>query len=151
MPQIALVAGAVASVVGTVASYSQQRKASRLSQQQQAVATRRSQRQAIRASQIRRAQSVASAQAGGSLESSGAKGGIGALSSQLGEQLGFSTQMSGLSQEIGSAQSSARLFGDVAGLGQLGVRYGVSKGATLGGFWDSIQPNKAPLSGGGGK
>lgn len=140
MPQIALVIGAVASVAGTVASISQQRKASRLSQEQQRVATRRSRRQAIRQSQLQRAQSVATAQAAGSLGGSGAAGGIGAISSQLGEALGFSSQMSGLSQQIGAAQSRAQLFGDVASLGGVGVNFGLSRGATF----QDLAPNRPP-------
>lgn len=138
MPQVALVIGAVASVAGTVASVSQQRKASKLSQRQQQVATRRSRRQSIRQAQLQRAQSVATAQAAGSLGGSGGQGGIGAIGSQLGEALGFSSQMSGLSQEIGQAQSRAQLFGDIAQLGGVGVNFGLSQGAQF----PSLKPNR---------
>jgi hypothetical protein len=121
LPVIAAVSGA-AAVVGTIQSGRERRKAARLSQEQQAVATRRSRRQAIRQTQIRRAQAVASAQAGGSLTGSGAAGGIQGISSQLGSELGFSTQMSGLSAQIGRAQSRAALFGDIAQLGSIGFQ-----------------------------
>lgn len=131
MPQVALVAGAVASVVGTVQSYTQQKKAAKLSRKQQQEATRKSQTQAIRAAQIQRAQATASAQAGGALESSGAYGGIGALSSQLGSELGFSNSMSGWSRQIGAANSRARTGQAIAGLGGFLVNYGINGGATF--------------------
>lgn len=128
---IALVAGAA----GTLASISQQQKAAKLQKQQQALAARRSRRQAIRQAQVARAQATATAQGGGALESSGATGGIGALGSQLGEALGFSTQMSGLSRAIGGAQSRAALFGSVGELGLTAFQ-------SLGGF-DNMKPTKA--------
>lgn len=127
MPQAALVISAVAGVAGTVLSYTQQNKQAKLQQRQQALATRRSRRQAIRQAQITRAQATASAQGAGALQSSGARGGIGAIGSQLGEQLGFSTQMSGLSRDIASAASKASLFGSI---GQLGF----TAFSSLGGF-----------------
>lgn len=139
MPQAALVVGAVASVAGTVASYSQQRKAAKLSRKQQQVATRRSRRQAIRQAQIQRAQAVASAQATGALGSSGASGGIGSLGSQLGEALGFSTQMSGLSAGISSAQQKAATYGGIAQLGGTLFSYGYNQGARF----SDLKPNKA--------
>lgn len=131
MPQAALVVGAVASVAGTLISYSGQRKAAKAQQQQQALATRRSQRQAIRQYQIQRAQSVASAQGSGTMASSGVAGGVGGLSSQLGESLGFSTQMSGLSQNINRGMSLANFGSGLASLGGLSMNYGLSQGATF--------------------
>jgi len=117
MPQTLAIIGAVASVGGTIASVSAQRKASRLQQQQQTLATRRSQREAVREAQIRRAQTMASAQAFGAVGGSAAAGGTASLGSQLGGALGFSSQMSGLSKQIGIAQSRAATAGAVANLG----------------------------------
>lgn len=133
MPQAAtvLAIGSVASVAGTLISYSGQRKAARAQQQQQQLATRRSQRQAIRQYQIQRAQAMASAQGSGTMASSGVAGGVGGLSSQLGESLGFSTQMSGLSQDINSGMSRASFGSGLANFGMMGVYYGLSRGATF--------------------
>ena len=117
MPQTLAIIGAVASVGGTIASVSAQRKASRLQQQQQTLATRRSQREAVREAQIRRAQTMASAQAFGAVGGSAVAGGTASLGSQLGGALGFSSQMSGLSKQIGIAQSRAATAGAVANLG----------------------------------
>lgn len=117
MPQAIAVIGAVASVGGTIMAVNQQKKAARLQQRQQDLATRRSQRQAIREAQIRRAQALSSAQALGGAGGSGVAGGISSLGSQLGGSLGFSSQMSGLSNEIGIASSRANTFGAIAGLG----------------------------------
>jgi hypothetical protein len=117
MPQFATVASAVVGAVGTVASISQQKKAAALSAKQQALQTRRSQRQAIREAQIRRSQVQASSVAGGSNLGSGLAGGMSSLGSQIGGSLGFSTQMSGLSNQIGMANQRAQTFSDIGGLG----------------------------------
>lgn len=117
MPPAVAVIGAVASVVGTVASISQQKKAAAAQQRQQDLSTRRSQRQAIREAQIRRAQTMASAQGLGAMGGSGVAGGITSLNSQLGGALGYSTEMSGLSKEISVASTKASTYGAIAGLG----------------------------------
>lgn len=117
MGPIAAVIGAVASVGGTIATVNAQKRASRLQQQQQTLATRQSQRQAIREAQIRRAQTMSSAQALGAVGGSAVAGGTASLGSQLGSALGFSSQMSGLSKQIGVAQSRASTAGAIAGLG----------------------------------
>jgi len=140
--------GAVTTVAGTVAQVGQQRKAAALSREQQALATRKSRRQAIRASQIQRAQSVASAQGAGVLQGSGAQGGIGALSSQLGSEFGFSTQMSGLSGDIGRAQSRANTFGSVAGLGGSLFNFGVNQGADFSNLFGSSPKPTSPAQAG---
>lgn len=117
MGPVAAVIGAVATVGGTIASVSAQRRASRLQQQQQTLATRRSQRQAIREAQIRRAQTMSAGQALGVSGGSGVAGGISSLGSQLGGALGFSSQMSGLSNEISVAQNRAATAGALSNLG----------------------------------
>jgi hypothetical protein len=66
--------------------------------------------------QLQRAQAIAGAGGAGSLGGSGSQGGIGSLGSQLGESMGFSTQMSGLSGGINQAQRSAMKW---QGIGQL--------------------------------
>ena len=139
IPVIAAVSGAV-GVAATVKSLSAQRKEARLRKQQQEVATRRSRRQAIRQAQITRAQAIATAQGQGALTSSSAQGGIGAIGSQLGEQLGFSTQMSALSRDIGSAASDASLFGSLGQLGFTGFQQ-------FGGFGalSELAPNQATV------
>lgn len=119
MGQFALVASAVVGAVGTVASISQQRKSASLQQKQQAVETRRSQRQAIREAQIRRAQVMQSSIAGGSNLGSGLAGGMSSVGSQVGSSLGYSTQMSGLSQDISMASQNAQTAGS---LGELGFK-----------------------------
>lgn len=129
MPPVLAVIGAVASVAGTVSSIKQQKRAAALQQQQQELATRRSQRQAIREAQIRRAQTMAAAQGLGVVGGSSAvSGGTTSLGSQLGGSLGFASQMSGLSREIGVASSKANTFGAIAGLGgtafQIGAQFG---------------------------
>ena len=101
----------------TAVSINEQKKASKAQARQQGLSARRSQRQAIREAQIRRAQSQVQAGAMGVTGGSGLAGGQASLSSQLGGNLGFAGQMSGLSQEITMAQSRAQTAGAVAGLG----------------------------------
>ena len=120
MPAALPVIGAVTGVVGAVSlakSARAARKEGEAQAQQDKLATRRSQRQAIREAQIRRAQTLASAQGVGALDSSGVQGGISSLSSQLGGTLGFSTEMSGLSQRITKLRTKADTYGALAGLG----------------------------------
>lgn len=150
----ATVAGGVAAVGGTIASISAQRQAQRAAQkradlekQQQALATRRSRRQAIREAQIKRAQTIATAQSAGGLEGSAIAGGTGSLSSQLGESLGFSSQMSGLSRAItdqstaiSSAQTRSGLASGFAGFGSQLFNFGASRGG-LAPFQRSMSPD----------
>ena len=126
--------GVVAAVVGAIGAVAQasaarksakaQEKSLELQQEQQEVNTRRSQRSNIREMQIRRAQAVSAAGGVGASFGSGIAGGVSSLSSQSGEALGFSTQMSGLSREItrydtqaGRYASRANMFGAISGLG----------------------------------
>ena len=117
MPQALAIIGAVAAVGGTIATVNAQNRASRLQREQQQLATRQSQRQAIREAQIRRAQTMSSAQALGAVGGSAVAGGTASLNSQLGSSLGFSSQMSGLSNQIGMAQSRANTASAIANLG----------------------------------
>ena len=117
MPQALPAIGAIATVVGTVSSINAQNRASAAQQEQQTLTTRRSRRQAIREAQIRRAQATASAQGAGTMYGSGAAGGIGSLSSQLGETLGYQSQYGALSNVITSQSQKAAFWGDVAGIG----------------------------------
>lgn len=117
MLQALLVLSAVATTVGTVASINQQKKAASAQRQQQQLAAQRSQRQAIREAQLRRAQAQAVAQGAGAIGGSGLAGGLSSLSSQVGSGLGYSTQMSGLSQDISMANYRANLYGGIANIG----------------------------------
>lgn len=140
MPNTILALSAVVGVVGTVQSANARREASRDQERQQTLSTRRSRRQAIRQRQLAQAQAIASAQGSGSLDSSGAAGGIQSLSSQLGEGLGFSTQMSGLSQRIGLNSRRATAFNSIANLGFQGSQFALRRGASLRGIRDQLFP-----------
>lgn len=107
--------GSVISAVSGLAAMNQQKKAAALQQKQSELQNRRSQRQAFREAQIRRAQSTVSSVAGGSNFSSGLAGGMSSLSSQLGETLGYSSQMSGLNKQISMAQQRGSFFEAFAG------------------------------------
>ena len=133
MPQVAMVIGAVASVYGTVKANQAAQKAAKKQEQQQAAATRRSRRQAVRQMQLQRAQAIAGAGGAGSLGGSGSLGGIGSLGSQLGESMGFSTMMSGLSRQINQAQRDQMKYEGYAQLGQLAFNYGASAQAQAAG------------------
>lgn len=131
--------GAAASVVGTIQAGKAQKKQAAAQQQQQEVSTRRDRMQAIREMQIKRAQAISSAQGAGALDSSGAIGGIGSMSSQLGSNLGFSTQMSALSANISRYAQQASKYSSIAGLG--GQLF-----SAMGGF-DAFAPNRPPAQG----
>lgn len=128
MPPAIGIIGAVASVVGTVASISASRKAAAAQQKQQQLQRRRSSRQAIREAQIRRAQTVATAQGAGALGSSAVAGGVGSLTSQVGEQLGFSSQYSALSNIVTEQKSRADMFAGLANFGSQFADFGFMRG-----------------------
>jgi len=128
---IAAVVGATAAVAGTAVSIKQGQEASKAQARQQGLSARRSQRQAIREAQIRRAQSQVQAGAMGVTGGSGLAGGQASLSSQLGGNLGFAGQMSGLNQQITMAQSRAQTAGDIAGLGMQAFQNSDAIGAGL--------------------
>jgi hypothetical protein len=116
MPQFVIAAAAVVGAVSTVKSYQAQKKAGEASQRQQEVQSSVSRRAAIREMQIKRAQTVSSAQAAGVVGGSGVSGGLTSLGSQVGANLGYSSQMSGLSKEISMYNTQAQTYGAVAGL-----------------------------------
>lgn len=119
LPVINAVAGVV-SVTSTLKAQRDQKRADQAQQEQQRQATRRSRRSAIRSAQVQAAQARASAASFGADNSSGSLGGLSSLGSQLGTGLGFSTQMSGLSNDITRYAASARTNQALAGLtGQL--------------------------------
>ena len=126
MAPVALVIGAVASVVGTVKAAKAQKRSLALQKRQQEVQARRSRRQSIREFQVRRAAAVAGAQGSGAAGGSGSLGGIGSLGSQLGEKLGFSTEMSGLSSAITAQEQKAVSGQTLAGLGNFAFNAGLS-------------------------
>ncbi len=144
MPQVALIVGAVASVVGTVASVRNSRKAAKKQEQQQQVATRRSRRQAIREAIIARSRAQATSEGAGTTGSSGAAGGIGSIGSRLGSDLGYSTQMSNLSADISAANQRASSFSALAQIGGTAFQFGRSRGATFGGFFPQRTPTAPP-------
>ena len=131
---------AVATAASTVAQYSQQNKARKLSDQQNALANTRSIRQSIREAQIRRAQTNNMAAQFGGLGGSAVEGGLSSLSSQLGSGLGYSSQQSGLSRGIARAESNASLFGSIASLTAKG--FSASGGGPV--LFSTLFPEKAP-------
>lgn len=154
----AIVIGGVLAAAGTAFSIiqqqkaaKQQKKAQRAQQRQQDVAARRRRIQAIRERQIRAAQARNTAGALGAIESSGFFGGQSSLSSQLGEGLGFSTEMSGLSKVISVANQKAvdarnlgAIGGAVAGFGARIFGFGLNRGG-LAGLGIGPSPTSAPV------
>src|SRR6056297_254728 len=124
----ATVVGTAASVYGTIQSTKASKKAAAARRRQEQLQETRSRRQAIREMQVRRAQAIATAQGAGSLQTSGASGGIGSLSSQLGTGLGFQSQMGSLSDIVSSETQRAQRFGAMANLGGQVAAFGASRG-----------------------
>jgi hypothetical protein len=126
----ALAISAAATVVGTAASISAQKKSANLQagiakkqQQQQELSYQRQQREALREAQIRRAQGATSAQGLGVGSTSLAYGGMSSIASQTGSALGYGSQMSGLSGEIvnmgiaaNAANAKAATYNSMAGI-----------------------------------
>lgn len=147
MGPLALLLGAVLSVGGTVGAISAQNRAARLQQRQEQLTTQRNRRQAIREFQIQRAQATAGAVASGAGGGSGMAGGIGGLSSQLGSDLGFGTQMSGLSSNINRASRAANFYSGLATVGGGLFNYSVNMGADPSSLFSGFNrpPTPTPL------
>ena len=109
--------GAIAGVAGTVQAGKATRKAAAAQQKAQELQSKRQRRAAIRSNILASARAKASAQAAGTAQSSGLSGAVGAGRSQLGAELGFGTQMSGLSANISKFNMQAQTYGDIAKLG----------------------------------
>lgn len=105
--------------------------AAKLQQAQIAEQNKRSQIQALREAQIKRAMMVQQGASSGALDSSGFRGGVSSLGSQLGGNIQFSNTIGQLSQQQAAAQQGANQaqgFSNLAG--------------TLGNFAFSSQGNQ---------
>jgi hypothetical protein len=119
-------AGAVAGVAGTVQAGNAAKKSARLQQKAQEVQQKRQRRAAIRSNMIASARARASAQASGVAQSSGLQGAVGAGRSQLGAELGFGTQMSGLSGQITELGIKQQRASQISSLGFSAMNFGLS-------------------------
>lgn len=95
-----------------------QKQAIAAQQEQQDLAARRERRQAIRQSIILRQRQMAQMQGAGVGETSAAGGVRSSVSSQVGGNLGFGTQMSGLGQRFSQASMNAATYNAQAGIFQ---------------------------------
>lgn len=127
---VAAAGAGIASVVASNKAVKAQTQASNAAQRQQELQTSASRRAAIREMQIKRAQTVASAQAAGVVGGSGVSGGLSSLGSQVGSNLGYSSQMSGLSRDISMYNMNAQKYGAIADFGAMAFQ-------GLGG-WDQL-------------
>lgn len=119
--------GAVAGVVGTVQAGNAAKKSARLQQRAQELQQKRQRRAAIRSNMIASARARASAEASGVAQSSGLQGAVGAGRSQLGSELGFGTQMSGLSGQITELGIKQQRASQIASLGFSAMNFGMSQ------------------------
>lgn len=106
----------LASLGLQASALSDQRESTRLQRQQQQVSARRERRQMIRQGQQQAAAARAMAAGTGTLQSSGFFGGQSSLTSQIGTNLGFATQMSGLSQQINTLSDRAQFKSGLSSL-----------------------------------
>lgn len=137
------IAGLVVSAVGTLGGIAssivgmrQQKKAQKAAEQQAALQRNQERRRMIREQRIRRAQSLnAAAQIGATQEgSSGIAGGLTSLNSQTGSNLGFATQMQGLSDIQSKASLGASKAGAIGSIFGSAANLGFSAFSAAGGF-----------------
>ena len=144
-----IIVGTTVGVAATVNASNAAKKAAGAQQKASNLQARRQRRAAIRSNILASARARASAQSAGTAQSSGLAGGVGAGRSQLGAELGFGTQMSGLSSEISMFQTQAQRSSDLAGIGfgiaNLGMGF---IGAPKPGITKTpINSNPSPVSG----
>ncbi len=157
--ETALIISAVAAVAGTGYSIYQgqkaagaQKKAAQTAAKQEALQNQRQRRQAIREARIKQAAAVNQAVQTGAGTTSGIAGGIGGLQSQLGSNLGYSSQQGGLSnliskynQQVIDAQGQAALGQGIATLGGTAFKFFAGGGGF--GSGGSPAPTAAPYPG----
>lgn len=137
---VAAAVGIGSALLGAKASRDQaklQRQQMEQQRRQQELQFRRSQREALRQAQIQRAQIRSAGAAAGALGGSAVSGAMGSVSSQLGTQLGYATQMSGISNRItdlgiaaNAAGSRAQTFGAISQLAFASMPYAESLDAS---------------------
>ena len=141
------IVGGVVGVAGTVQAGRAAKKSSRLQQRAQDLQQKRQRRAAIRSNMIASARARSSAEASGVAQSSGLQGALGAGRSQLGAELGFGTQMSGLSGQITELGIKQQRASQIAGLGFSAMKFGLSgqaQGLVDGMFKSSPAPSSSP-------
>ena len=111
-----------ATVAGVAGQAKTQKKITEQQQQQQKLQVQQQRRQAIRQAQLQRAQASVAAQAYGAGGGSAISGGLSSLGSQIGGQLGFSSQMSGISRNITALQGDYAKWGAIGELGAIGFQ-----------------------------
>ena len=116
--------GTAASIGASNRAASAQREATQVQIRQQEAQTSRARRGAVRRGLIARARAANVAATTGMADTSAFFGGSGAVSSQIGANLGYGGMMSGLSQQltglsglVSQAQGQSQLFGQIANLG----------------------------------
>tara|TARA_B110000483_G_C18157443_1_gene527946 strand:+ start:1116 stop:1622 length:507 start_codon:yes stop_codon:yes gene_type:complete len=120
-------AGAVAGVAGAVKAGKAAKESARLQQRAQDLQQKRQRRAAIRSNMVASAKARASAQASGVAQSSGLQGAIGSGRSQLGAEIGYGTQMSGLSGQITELGIKQARYSQISNLGFGAMKFGLSE------------------------
>jgi hypothetical protein len=121
-------AGAVAGVAGTIKAGKAAKESARLQQRAQNLQAKRQRRAAIRSNMIASSKARASAEASGVAQSSGLQGAVGSGRSQLSSEVGFGTQMSGLSSQITELGIKQARYSQISQLGFGVMNFGMSKG-----------------------
>lgn len=114
---VGAVAGGASAVVGTIQQNRYAKRSANAQREQQQTSARHERMQAIRQAQLQRAAATMTSIGSGSNDSSGAAGGIGSISSQLGTNMGYASQMTNLSGVIGQSATRQSMWGGVAGIG----------------------------------
>ena len=141
--------GTAASVSASNRAMSAQKQATQVQIKQQEAQASRERRGAVRRGLIARARAANVAATTGMADTSAFLGGSGALSSQVGANLGYGGMMSGLSQDItrlsglaSRAEGQAQLYGQIANLGMQFADFGSTiKG--IQGFGSQGRANRA--------
>jgi hypothetical protein len=151
----AVVAGGALAVGGTVASVNSAKRsagAARAAANEQIRANKltasRQRRQSIRAFLSQRA-SLAAANRASGIQTSAAAGGLGSMSSQFGANLGFSSQLTGINNNItrlsGIQSTQAAMSGMYGNIANFGMQLMGSAG-TIGNMFPAKPSTKIPMS-----
>lgn len=115
---------AAAGLALSYSGYKQNQKAISAGNRAQKLQAERERRQAIRQTLMQRSAIQQQAQVLGVTDTSGFAGGMSSLSSQLGSNLGYGNQQSGISSQISNLKSSASTLSGLGGIAfNVGTNY----------------------------
>ena len=149
---VGLAISAAAAAGSAYVSYKSGKEAKKQAKEEKSRAEleqRRARLKTIREGRVKRAESLNAGASQGTMGSSGLSGGLASVGSQVGTELGFSTQVGAINDNIFKSsmkQAKFQQMGSIfGGIGQIGGAMFSNSGAISGAFGSSAAPTHSPM------